>query len=48
MTGLHAVRIDADAEPAPNSADARTAVVFYPGCIALKNHIPVMKRVYQP
>ena len=40
MTGLHTVRMDADAEPAPNSADARTAVVFYPGCIALKRSYP--------
>lgn len=40
MTGLHAVRVNADAEPAPNSMDARTAVVFYPGCIALKRSYP--------
>lgn len=40
MTGLHAVRMGADVEPASNSMDARTAVVFYPGCIALKKSYP--------
>lgn len=40
MTGLHTVRVGADAAPASSAADARTAVVFYPGCIALKKSYP--------
>lgn len=40
MTGLHTVRKGADAAPASDATDARTAVVFYPGCIALKRNYP--------
>jgi len=40
MTGLHTVREGADATPTSDATDARTAVVFYPGCIALKRNYP--------
>lgn len=40
MTGLHTVRIGADAAPTAKEIDIKTAVLFYPGCIALKRSHP--------
>ncbi|MGJ3259360.1 MAG: dienelactone hydrolase family protein [Rhodospirillales bacterium] len=40
MTGLHTIRDGAAALPMPGQSDFRTAVVFYPGCVALKKDYP--------
>ncbi len=40
MTGLHTIHDGADAAPPPVKPDFRTAVVFYPGCIALTKTYP--------
>ena len=40
MTGLHTVRQGADAAPTDDETDLKTAVLFYPGCIALKKSYP--------
>ncbi|MEX2312251.1 MAG: prolyl oligopeptidase family serine peptidase, partial [Rhodospirillales bacterium] len=40
MAGLHALRDGSPAAPPKGTKDFRTAVVFYPGCIALKKSHP--------
>jgi len=40
MTGLHTIRDGAAASRSDGTKDFRTAVVFYPGCIALKKSFP--------
>lgn len=40
MTGLHTIRDGAAATPPTDQRDFKTAVVFYPGCIALKKDYP--------
>ena len=40
MTGLHTIRKGADTTPPAGVTDFRVAVVFYPGCIALKKSHP--------
>jgi len=40
MTGLHTVRDGAEAATPAGNVDFKTAVVFYPGCIALNKSFP--------
>lgn len=40
MAGLHAIRDGSPAAPPKGTKDFRTAIVFYPGCIALKKDHP--------
>lgn len=40
MTGLHTIRKGAEVTPADGAPDFKTAVVYYPGCIALNKAHP--------
>lgn len=40
MTGLHTIMNGSPATPDPNAPDFKTAVLFYPGCIAIGKEFP--------
>ena len=48
MTGLHAVRMGADAEPAPNRRMREQLSCFIRAALPSRDHIQIMKRAYQP